>query len=263
MIGGASSGAGNLISGNGGSGVVIQNQNRVAMTNTVHGNLIGLAANGLDPLGNELNGVFVMASDNTIGGTTAGARNVISANERGIYISAATGNLVQGNYIGTDISGSLKRGNVGVGLRIEDSVSNTVRGNVIAGNGAEGIDIPGSSGNVLQGNRIGLTATLSMSNVIVIQGTLNSLPNTNFTLEFFSNGACDASGYGEGEGFLGSVLVATDASGNAPFDTAFASSSLIGLFASATATDPSGNTSELSRCVQVAPLKVYLPLIER
>jgi titin len=363
-IGGTDFGAGNLISGNGGSGLVIQDGNVAAMTNTVQGNIIGLAADGMHRLGNELNGVFVMASGNTIGGTTAGARNVISANERGIYISAATGNLVQGNYIGTDISGSLKRGNVGVGLRIEDSVTNTVRDNVIAGNGAEGIDVPGSSGNVLQANRIGvsatgdgdlgnggdgillegtsshnliggglstlgniiahnggngvtvggtindtavantishnsiyanallgidlgndgvtandagdndtgpnglqnvpvLTATLSSSDVIVIQGTLNSVPNTNMTLEFFSNRVCDPSGYGEGEGFLGPALVTTDAGGNASFDAAFARSLLTGAFASATATDPSGNTSEFSRCVQVAVLKVYLPLVAR
>ncbi len=363
-IGGTDFGAGNLISGNGGSGLVIQDGNDAAMTNTVQGNIIGLAADGMHPLGNELNGVFVMASDNTIGGATAGARNVISANERGIYISAATGNLVQGNYIGTDVAGSLKRGNVGVGLRIQDSVTNTVRDNVIAGNGAEGIDVPGSNGNVLQGNRIGvlatgdgdlgnggdgillegtssnnliggalntlgntiahnggngvtiggtisdttvtntishnsiyanvllgidlgddgvtandagdndtgpnglqnlpvLTATLSSSNVIVIQGTLNSMPNTNMTLEFFSNRACDPSGYGEGEGFLGSALITTDAGGNASFDAAFARSLLTGAFAAATATDPSGNTSEFSRCVQVAVLKVYLPLVER
>jgi parallel beta-helix repeat protein len=359
-IGGTASGAGNLISGNGGNGVVIQDGFDAAMTNTVQGNLIGLAANGMDPLGNEFNGVFVMAPNNTIGGSAPGVRNVVSANGRGVYL-AGDSNVVQGNYIGTDITGHLKRGNVGVGLRIEDSLTNTVDANVFGGNGGEGIDITASDSNVVQGNYIGvsnagddlgnasdgilvegtsshnliggssivpgnhiahnggngvtignvlsdtaaantishnsihanawlgidlghdgvtandagdgdtgpnslqnfpvLSATLNLSNVIVIHGTLNSISNTNFTLEFFSNYACDASGYGEGEFFLGTLLVTTDAGGMTPFNAAFDSSSLTGPFATATATDPNGNTSEFSRCVRVAPLKVYLPLI--
>ena len=59
------------------------------------------------------------------------------------------------------------------------------------------------------------------SSSITIEGTLNSTPNTNFTLEFFANAELDPSGYGEGETFLGSTDVTTDANGDASFMVIF------------------------------------------
>jgi hypothetical protein len=85
------------------------------------------------------------------------------------------------------------------------------------------------------------------------QGTLNSLPNTTFTLEFFSNNECDPSGFGEGETFLGATTVTTDGSGDASFSVTFAMS--VGCNSiTATATDPAGNTSEFSNCINEAPV---------
>ena len=75
VIGGRTLSARNVISGNVGAGLLIQgDRTRVA------GNLIGLAADGLSGLGNSIQGVRLEAADATIGGTTAGARNVISGN---------------------------------------------------------------------------------------------------------------------------------------------------------------------------------------
>ena len=77
------------------------------------------------------------ASDNTVGGTTAAARNVISANEWGIRMdgSTATGNIVEGNYIGTDVTGTLPLGNEIDGVIFSTSASNNTVGGTAAGQG--------------------------------------------------------------------------------------------------------------------------------
>ena len=83
-----------------------------------------------------------------------------------------------------------------------------------------------------------------------VQGTLNSSANGTFTIQFFGNAACDGSGNGEGETFLGQIQVTADGSGNAtiPFFAAPA-----GQVVTATATSASGDTSEFSSCV-IVPL---------
>src|SRR5262249_42952727 len=105
-------GAGNVISGNRFQvGVVLEGGG--TNFNTVAGNIIGLDRTGQVALANQ-QGVWINAAFNTVGGSAAGARNVISGNTfAGVLLtgSGATGNSVQGNYVGTDISGSLPRGN--------------------------------------------------------------------------------------------------------------------------------------------------------
>jgi hypothetical protein len=72
-------GAGNLISGNTSAGIFISNS--TATGNLVQGNLIGTNALGTAALGNGANGISMAQARNcTIGGTTPGARNVISGN---------------------------------------------------------------------------------------------------------------------------------------------------------------------------------------
>ena len=161
-IGGTASGARNVISGNG-FGVSISGSG--ATGNVVQGNYIGTDVNGTADLGNSAIGVYIeRAPSNTIGGTTAGAANIISGNDsNGVYLygSGATGNQVQGNYIGTDVSGTLDLGNLN-GVVISGAPTNTIGGttsgarNVISGNGF-GVFISGSgaTGNVVQGNYIG------------------------------------------------------------------------------------------------------------
>src|SRR5262249_20081384 len=103
-------------------------------------------------------GVFIDAtSDTTIGGTSAGARNVISGNHssgisiRGLGIGGS--NLVQGNFIGTDVTGSLPLGNTSGGVNRNNNTSgNTIggtaagAGNLIAFNAGSGVDVSGSGG---------------------------------------------------------------------------------------------------------------------
>lgn len=181
VIGGNTTAARNLISGNDISGVVIENG---STGNVVAGNYIGTTADGNSALGN-FNGVYInQASNNTIGGNSSTVRNVISGNnDEGVEIAGntASGNKVQGNYIGTTADGLVALGNQGEGVAIEDAPNNTIGGdisaeyNVIAdsqGNGGNnvgaGVLIYGNdaSGNLIQGNYIGtdVTETLDFGN---------------------------------------------------------------------------------------------------
>jgi uncharacterized repeat protein (TIGR01451 family)/CSLREA domain-containing protein len=279
-IGGTTPDLRNLISGNSGPGL---NLNGAGITGTsVLGNYFGTNAAGNVSMGNDLNNVQIVGgSNNTIGGTASGAGNLISGStQNGIRISdGATGNLVQGNMIGTDRSGSAGLSNHG-GIEIRDSSNNTIggtgpgAGNIVAFNSATGIAVASGIGNGIRQNSIfsngGLGIDLGGNGVTLndpcdgdtgannfqnfpvltsvsstaIQGTLNSSANTTFALEFFTNNAGDPSGFGEGQNFVGSTQVTTDANCNANFSLPATISS--NQVVTATATDPNGNTSEFS-----------------
>ena len=162
-IGGPYSTNRNLISGNGGSGVYLLN----CTGNTVQGNLIGTSLSGTVALGNSTNGISLYnAAGNQIGGTSAAARNVVSGNGwSGISLtgSGSTGNQVQGNYIGTDASGSTAIPNASDGVTISAAPANLIggtsagAGNLLSGNSQGGLSLtgPGADNNQIQGNLIG------------------------------------------------------------------------------------------------------------
>ncbi|HOX58683.1 MAG TPA: right-handed parallel beta-helix repeat-containing protein [Candidatus Paceibacterota bacterium] len=163
-IGGTNLGAGNLISGNGQVGLFLRGTG--AYYNLVQGNYVGTDTSGRLPLGNGFSGITILGcTSNLIGGLTAGARNVVSANRlSGVYITtSANANLVQGNYVGVDATGTNALGNGANGISIESANSNTVGGinagarNVISGNTGHGIEIyPATAAtNTIQGNYIG------------------------------------------------------------------------------------------------------------
>jgi len=161
---------GNVISGNHGSGgsgfgiVVANNINN----NVIQGNLIGTDATGTQPLGNGLDGMTVHGASNVIGGSDPAARNVISANGRfGIQMgtdnATVQDNLIQGNFIGTDITGINLLGNGSDGVSVGSAINNTIGGpapmggsppaNLIAGNGGRGVAVAfGVTGLAIQGN---------------------------------------------------------------------------------------------------------------
>jgi CSLREA domain-containing protein len=190
-IGGTSAGAGNIISGNA-TGIEITGNNASGIL--VQGNLIGTTLGGKMPLGNAGEGVSVDAARNTIGGTVAGAQNLISSNGRnGIFISGsgATGNLVQGNFIGADSTGTAALSNSSDGVALFDSTSNTIggaasgAGNLISSNGRHGVSIAGSgaTGNQVQGNLIGTTlaGTASLANAgngVAVYAAQNTIGGT-------------------------------------------------------------------------------------
>ena len=160
-IGGTEPGAGNVISGNGGSGVVLTGSG--AHGNTVAGNTIGTNAAGDTALPNGQNGVAMEAGahGNTVGGADEGAGNVISGNGHTGVRLEADNTLVQGNYIGTDASGLQALGNASYGI-LSNGSDNEFRDNVICASGWHGVSIsghePSGSGHVLTGNLIGLGA---------------------------------------------------------------------------------------------------------
>jgi Domain of unknown function (DUF4347)/Cadherin domain/Right handed beta helix region/Periplasmic copper-binding protein (NosD) len=168
VTGGGAAGAGNVISGNGGMGVLVGN---ASVGTVVQGNLIGLGVDGNTLLGNGDAGVLVEgASVNTLigsdanGANDAAEGNVISGNsDGGVVIAGAgtSGTRVQGNLVGTNSAGTAARGNAYNGVAIfGGATGNTIGDNLLSGNGDNGIAIAGSgtSGNLVQGNVIGLNA---------------------------------------------------------------------------------------------------------
>ncbi len=163
-IGGTASGAGNVISGNGGDGIMLQGGG----TNLVQGNLIGLGSDGASRVGNANDGIALVLSTTagTIGGTSAAARNIISANVYGVSALDVQGAAIQGNYIGTDRAGAAFLGNTSGGLLFTDSANNTLggtasgAGNLISANLGHGADFTGTgtTGNLIAGNQIGTDA---------------------------------------------------------------------------------------------------------
>jgi hypothetical protein len=127
---------------------------------------------------NSFVGVYMLnaASGNLIGGTSAGARNVISANQQyGIYISdpGTSNNLVQGNFIGADVTGTNSLGNGSIGIGIWSGAAGNFiggttsgAGNLISGNTNYGLACGGANDNVIQGNLIGtdITGTNALAN---------------------------------------------------------------------------------------------------
>ena len=133
--------------------------------NIIEGNFIGTDVTGTQDLGNRYSGISVETLNNTIGGQTVKARNIISGNDNvGIYLteSKANNNLIQGNYIGSDVTGTKDLGNTNNGVAILNASNNTVGGttievgNLIFGNGKNGVFINGDSskGNAILSNSI-------------------------------------------------------------------------------------------------------------
>jgi uncharacterized repeat protein (TIGR01451 family)/CSLREA domain-containing protein len=157
LVGGVGQGQGNLISGNDQHGVMITDG--TSQENVIQGNLIGTDKDGISAVKNGGSGVLldIEASENLIGGSVAGARNVISGNGNfGIFIddncfactTVMTNNDILGNYIGTDITGEGQIGNELAGVFIDGGMSGNNIGdtgelnkNIIAFNGEEGIRI--------------------------------------------------------------------------------------------------------------------------
>jgi len=163
-IGGTAPGDTNVISGNTIVGVMLAGLG--ASGNLVEANLIGTDASGSRPLGDgpgrQGTGLYIEnAPNNAIGGPSPSIGNVISGNGvQGVELfgPGATGNLLQGNKVGTDPSGTRPLGNGNDGLVVDEAPSNRFLGNVVAANEANGFTISGrgATGNVLKGNSIGV-----------------------------------------------------------------------------------------------------------
>ncbi len=286
-IGGTTAAERNVISGNGGYGVRLNSGSNLVAS----GNFIGTDVTGMGPLGNLNYGILADANGAMIGGSAPGAGNVISANAiDGISISGGvTGVTIQGNFIGTDATGTYALGNQNRGISVFGSnttIGGTAagEGNVVAHSGVGGIVVLGTvSGNAIRGNSIYANGTIgidlgsdgvtpndaldadtganglqnyplltsavpaSPSGTEVV-GTLDSTPSTMYALDFFANPACAGRPHDFEEGliYIGSTTVPTDGAGHAAFDVTLAYTIEADQHVTVTATDPNGNTSELS-----------------
>ena len=181
----------NLISGNGYDGINISG---LGTEHTViAGNFIGTDITGTVALGNDASGVYIGANahNHLVGGSTPAARNVISGNGNGVQIGAwqdhpANDNRVQGNYIGTDVTGTMAvPNNVGVVVSNSstgnfigtdgDGVNDATEGNLISGNNSTGVSLMHENveGNKVAGNLIGVdvTGVTALGNIDGIGGS--------------------------------------------------------------------------------------------
>lgn len=166
-IGGAFAEDGNLISGNDARGIYLVGAG--AKNNRVLGNRIGTNALGTAALPNSMYGVWIASADNQIGGARPGEGNLISGNASGGVLVVgpdASGNVIEGNKIGTNSAGAAKLANTGAGILLSGAPNNRVggtiqgAGNLVSGNARQGIYVLGSTGrdNTILGNRVGTNA---------------------------------------------------------------------------------------------------------
>jgi len=191
QIGGITPLSRNVISGNNGDGILFGGGNLGARRNVIEGNFIGTDITGTVALPNDGEGISLQDSDhNTVGGLVPEARNIISGNTgSGISLPSSDDqlNLVQGNYIGVDVTGLVALPNA-IGIKIDSQAhDNTIGGtaagaaNVISGNTNDGIQISASAGanNLIQGNFIGTNSAGTSSLPNGGQGILSNCPNAN------------------------------------------------------------------------------------
>jgi CSLREA domain-containing protein len=232
QIGGTTAAARNAVSGNASGGISLSNSlnDNTVTNNLILGNFIGTDVTGTLSLGNGGPGIASGGWNNTIGGSAAGAGNVISGNgDVGISLGYAEGTTIEGNFIGTDVTGTVALGNQGSGITLQSdnvTVGGTDPGaaNLIAFNGGAGVVVTGPvSGNAIRGNSIhdntgtgidlnddgatandfgdGDTGPNNLQNFPVVSsvtygatttvaGVLNSTPSTTFQLDFYASPAC-------------------------------------------------------------------------
>ncbi len=206
VIGGTNGTNRNVISGNNQQGVHLGGTN--SFGNQVLGNFIGLGAVGSNAVANSQNGVLVFnARSNIIGGTISGARNFISGNTSdGIELTSATNNTILGNYLGTDVSGTLDLGNGADGVQVNTSSRGNViggtatgAGNLISGNNSDGIELAtGATTNQILGNIIG--ANLTGTNALANTAHGVNLSTTNNTIGGVTAGAGNTLAFNGGDG---------------------------------------------------------------
>ena len=232
-IGGKTEGSRNIISGNQVEGIRINSSNG----NVIQGNLIGTAFDGASPIANGASGSY-----------------------NGIVLDIASQNSVTDNTIAF---------NTGNGIQVLDGIGNEFRQNSIFSNVNLGIDLAGGvedsygvtanhTGNSVTGpnelqNYPILTNAYVSGNKTFVLGSINSTSKTLLYIDFYVNLAPDPSGHGQGQSFIGSGTVKTDANGNASFNFSFPKTYAGGYVTSTLTRKTSGSTSEFSNAFLVAP----------
>lgn len=230
-VGGQNLGDRNVISGNNGPGLLIEAFGN-GPQNVIQGNLIGVASDGFSPLGNNGDGVLL----NNVIGTMIGG---VALPESGNVIAHNNGN--------------------GVSILGDGAVSHSILGNSIFTNQQLPIDLNGDGPTANDGDDADLgpnsfqnfpvlDSVISGATTTTISGSLTSVPDTNYRIEFFLSGSVNSAGQSQAEQFLGATFVTIP---NGQTTVNFANFTIPvavprGHFISATATSANGDTSELS-----------------
>ncbi len=229
----------NLISGNSSAGIRTGSNFNGGSSSTIQGNIIGLDKNAAAPIPNQVGMIHNDGGPTTsmVGGLTPEAANIIS-------------------------------GNTTIGVWAGGPVNATIRGNSIFGNGAIGIktsglndltqpganDIGDADGGANGQQNFPIVSSVEVTNgpsgsSTHIVGVLHSTPSTGFDVDFYANPACTnfPREFLEGKTYLGSTHVDSDGSGTAVIDATLPVSVEAGARITATATNPTGGTSEFSQ----------------
>ena len=261
----------------------------------VAGNYIGTDLSGTNALGNGSDGVFIAGSRfNVIGGTSAADRNVISGNAyNGVEINSNSynsqynaGNIVEGNIIGADVSGTIDLANGADGVAVFNSSANVVGGNapgasnLIAYNGGSGIRVSGYYyytpqplgtqitsnsifANIGPGITLGTAAAIPVVNAQLtsaylsgtgtdVEGSFAGTPGASYLVQFFSTPASEASYSPQGKTLIAQQTYTADGGGLVRFSTVLGTAVPIGEAISATATDSNQTTSAFFGAANVA-----------
>ncbi len=257
----------------------------VSNDDVIQSNYLGTDVTGTTAGPGNLDGLLIDGtSSNTVGGS-ATIGNLISGNTAvGVLIQGdtATANVLLGNKIGTDSTGTADLPNSGDGVRITRTTlgasNNTIggtaaaAGNTIAYNTGNAVTVNQSTGNAIRQNSIfangagialtsggnagqlppTLTFVNSAGGSTQIQGSVSGFAaNSTFTIEFFASAAGDPSVPGQAHVFLGNTSITTDGTGAAPIDVTLAVSVPASQTVTATATSPANNTSPFATSVMV------------
>ncbi len=173
-IGNATVGGRNIISGNAGYGIYLEDTfDGHLESNTIYGNYIGTDASGLEAVPNQLGGIYLQGYTGggeigysilhtQIGDGSIGGMNVISGNGdqaagSGIEISSdrAHDNIINRNYIGVGADGVTPLGNIQYGMYLHNyAFRNTIMDNTIEYNGGAGVFVDNSGETTISGNTI-------------------------------------------------------------------------------------------------------------
>ncbi len=291
IVGGATAADGNVISGNGGWGVMLQQA--TATGNQILRNVIGTSADGSVALPNGSGGIWVLNAPHTVvGGDADGEGNSIGGNTgSGIVIEGASsaGTVVQGNEIGVDQPNSadgifVGNGVTNVAIGGPGAAANTIRSNAGAGIVVLGSDPPATAVSI-SGNSIDENGGLGID--LGSDGVTANDPDDSDTGPNMLQNAPEISGVdvgvgagvtnvwgtlpgiavglyrleffysptcdpsGYGEGRTYFGFGTLNTSGTRSFDAYPSAEAPAGSYVTATATDPNGNTSEFSGCFQV------------
>ncbi len=206
------------------------------------GNTIGLDAHGAPVLGSVTgigtsNYYLGSVQNVVIGGSAAGAGNEIAGH-------LDTGISVASTFAGMRISGNSIHDNGGLGI---DLITSGLQTGVTPNDTLDA----DTGGNGLQNFPV-ITSAAFQGAQLRVTGSLHSSALELFRVEFFVSPGCDASGFGEGQRFVGSTTLSTNASGDSAFDLLLSASIPANWVVTATAThEPSGETSEFSACLPI------------